>query len=149
MLFFLGGSMCKESTCNAADAWDVGSIPGLERSPGGGHGNSLQFSCLENLIDRGTQWATIHRVAKSRTSPKRLNTNTLLKILLQNVLWVEYNIRMKESQNAMSREQLYSRWDWACSGYYGHRPNSISNCKQENSSPKILNYLILLMNFEK
>ena len=71
------------------------------------------------------------------------------KILLQNALWIEYNIRMKESQNAMSREQLYSRWDWACSGCYGHRPNSISNCKQENCCSKILNYLILLMNFQK
>ena len=46
--------MGKESSCNAGDAGDDGSIPGLERSPGGGHGNLLQYSCLEkNPMDRG------------------------------------------------------------------------------------------------
>ena len=46
---------------------DVGSISGLGRSPGGGHGNPLQYSCLENPMDRGARWATVHRVTKSRT----------------------------------------------------------------------------------
>ena len=54
-----------------ARAGDVGSIPGLGRSPGGGHGNSLQFSCLENPRDRGgcpwASMATVHGVAKSQT----------------------------------------------------------------------------------
>ena len=95
--------------------------------------SGLQSTGLQRVRHDQSDWTQTH----------------LFKILLQNVLWVEYNIRMKESQNAMSREQLYSRWDWACSGCYGHRPNSISNCKQENSCPKILNYLILLMNFQK
>ena len=61
---FPGGSDSKESACNAGDQ---GLIPGSERSPGGGNGNSLQYSCLENLMDRGTWWATFHEVAKSRT----------------------------------------------------------------------------------
>jgi len=52
---------------NAGDVRDVGSISGLGRSPGGGHGNPLQYSCLENPTDRETWWATVHRVAKSRT----------------------------------------------------------------------------------
>ena len=43
----------------------MGSIPGLGRSPGGGHGNPLQYSCLENSMDRGAQWATVHGVAES------------------------------------------------------------------------------------
>ena len=47
---FPGGSVGKESTCNAGD---LGTIPGLGRSPGGGHGNPLQYSCLENTMDRG------------------------------------------------------------------------------------------------
>ena len=47
------------------DVRDVGSIPGWERSPGGGHGNPLQYSCVENPKDRGAWWATVHRVAKS------------------------------------------------------------------------------------
>ena len=50
-LGFPGNSDSKESTCNAGD---LGMIPGLGRSPGGGHGNPLQYSCLENLMDRGT-----------------------------------------------------------------------------------------------
>ena len=46
---------------------DTGSIPGLERSPGEGHGNPLQYSCLENPMDRGDWWAIVHRVRQSRT----------------------------------------------------------------------------------
>ena len=57
----------KESACNAGDVGDVGSIPGSGRSPGGGHGNPLQYPCLENPMDRGAYWATVHGVAKSRT----------------------------------------------------------------------------------
>ena len=48
----------KEPTCNAGAARDPGSIPGLGKSPGGGHGNPLQHSCLENPMDRGAWWAT-------------------------------------------------------------------------------------------
>ena len=51
----------------AANAGDTGSIPGLGRSPGGGNGNPLQQSCLENSMDRGAWKATVHGVAKSRT----------------------------------------------------------------------------------
>ena len=46
---------------------DQGSIPGLGISPGEGNGNSLQYSCLENSMDRGSWWATVHGVAKSQT----------------------------------------------------------------------------------
>ena len=60
----LGGSDGKESICNAAD---LGWIPGLGRSPGGEHGNLFQYSCLENPMDRGAWWATVHGVAKSWT----------------------------------------------------------------------------------
>ena len=58
-----GSSDGKESACNAGD---LGLIPGLGRSPGGGHGNPLQYSCLENPMDRGGWQATVHGVAKSR-----------------------------------------------------------------------------------
>ena len=61
---FPGSSVGKESTCNAGD---LGSIPGLGRSPGGGHGNPLQYSCLENPMDRGAWQAAVHGVTKSRT----------------------------------------------------------------------------------
>ena len=57
-------SVGKESACQAGD---VGSIPGSGRSPVGGNGNTLQYSCLENLMDRGAWWPTVQRTAKSQT----------------------------------------------------------------------------------
>ena len=58
----------KESTSSAGDTGDSASIPGSGRSPGGGHGNPLQHSCLENPMDRGAWRATGHRVAESDTT---------------------------------------------------------------------------------
>jgi len=55
---------------NARDIRDMDSIPGLGRSPGGGNGNPLQYSCLENPMDRGAWKATVHRVTKSQTRLK-------------------------------------------------------------------------------
>ena len=59
---FSGGSEVKASACNAGDQ---GSIPGSGRSPGVGNGNPLQYSCLQNSLDRGAWWATVHEVTKS------------------------------------------------------------------------------------
>ena len=61
---FPGGPMVKNLPANAGD---VGLIPGSGRSPGGGNGNLLQYSCLENPMDRGAWWATVHGVTKSWT----------------------------------------------------------------------------------
>ena len=61
---FPGGSEVKASASNAGD---LGLIPGSGRSPGEGNGNPLQYSCLENPMDRGAWWATVHGVAKSQT----------------------------------------------------------------------------------
>ena len=61
---FLGSSAGKESACNAED---LGSIPGLGRFSGEGHGNPLQYSCLENPMDRGAWQAIVHGVTKSQT----------------------------------------------------------------------------------
>ena len=61
---FPGGSGGKESACNAGD---LGLIPGLGRCPGGVHGNPLQYSCLENPMNREVWRATVHEVAKSQT----------------------------------------------------------------------------------
>jgi len=60
-MVFPGGSVVKNPPANSGDA---GSIPGSGRSPGEGNGNSLQFSCLENPINKGGWWATVHGVAK-------------------------------------------------------------------------------------
>ena len=56
--------MVKNLPANAGDIRDLGSIPGSGRSPGGGHGNPLQYSCLENSMDRGAWQAMVHRVNK-------------------------------------------------------------------------------------
>ena len=64
LLGFPGGSDGKESPCNVRD-W--GSVHGLGRSPGEGHGIPLQYSCLDNPMDRGAWWATDHKVVKSWT----------------------------------------------------------------------------------
>ena len=64
---FPGGAAVKNLPANAEDTRDVGSIPGSECSPGGGNGNPLQYSCLENFMDKGAWQATVHGVAKSQT----------------------------------------------------------------------------------
>ena len=76
---FPGGAEVKASACNVGD---LGSIPGSGRSPGEGNGNPLQYSCLENLMDRGAWWATVHG-SRSQT---RLSdfTFTLLRVWLRN-----------------------------------------------------------------
>ena len=63
----------KESACNAGDQ---GSIPGSGRYPGERNGNPLQYSCLENPMDRETWWATVHGVTKSRTQLSDSHTHT-------------------------------------------------------------------------
>ena len=73
---FSGGTRGKESSCQRRRHRDTGSIPGLGRSPGGGRGNPLQYSCLENPMDRWDWQATIHRVTQSRTQLKQLSTHT-------------------------------------------------------------------------
>ena len=59
--------MVKNLPVNAEDTADMGSIPGSERSPGAGNGNPLQYSCLEDSMDRGAWWVTVLRVTKSQT----------------------------------------------------------------------------------
>ena len=70
--------MVKNPPANAGDERDVGSIPESGRSPGEGHGNPLQYFCLENLMDRGAWWVTVHGVTQSRTQLKRLSTVSVL-----------------------------------------------------------------------
>ena len=64
IIVFAGGSDSKESACNVGD---LSSVPGLGRSPGGGHGNPLQHPCLEIPMDRGDWWAAVHYYGKNVT----------------------------------------------------------------------------------
>ena len=65
---FLGGTVVKNPPANAGDARDAGSIPGSGRSPGERNGYPTQCSCLDNSMDRGAWWATVHGVSKSDTT---------------------------------------------------------------------------------
>ena len=71
--------MIKNLPANSGDIKDMGLIPGLVRAPGGGHGNPLQYSCLENPMDRGVWQVLAHRVAKSQTRLKRVSMQTIMK----------------------------------------------------------------------
>ena len=68
--------MVENPPANAADVRDAGSIPGSGRSPGGGHGNPLQYFCGENPVDGGAWWPTVPRVAKNQTGLQQLSTFT-------------------------------------------------------------------------
>ena len=72
---FPGGSVVKNLPANTGDT-DL--IPGSGRSPGGRNGNPLQYSCLENPIDRGAWWATVHGVTKSQTWLRNWTTKTII-----------------------------------------------------------------------
>ena len=72
-LCFKGVTVVNNPPPNAGDVRVVGSIPGLGRSPGGEHGSPLQYSCLENPMDRRAWQATVHRVAESWTGLKQLS----------------------------------------------------------------------------
>ena len=65
----------KNPSAGAGDVRVSGSIPGWRRSPGGGHGNPLQYFCMENPMDRGAWWATVHRVPKRWTLLKQLHAH--------------------------------------------------------------------------
>ena len=67
--------MVKNLRANAGDKRDEGSITGSGRFPGGGHGNPLQYSCLENPMDGGAGWATVPGVTKSQSRLKQLSTH--------------------------------------------------------------------------
>ena len=70
---FPGGGK-KNLPPSAGDVRDTGSIPGSGRSPGGEHGNPLQYPCLENPMDRGARWAAVQRASKGHTREKQLST---------------------------------------------------------------------------
>ena len=86
----LGGTSGKEPTYQYRRHKRCKFCPGSGRSPDGGHGNSLQYSCLENPMDRGAWWAEVHRIAKSRTLLKQLSTHVPYFGIAYNVVYMIY-----------------------------------------------------------
>ena len=80
--------MDKNPPANAGDIRDAGLISGSGRCPGGGHGNPLQYSCLENPMDRGAWRATVHRVTKRWTQLKGLSMPAHTQIQVDNLLYI-------------------------------------------------------------
>ena len=77
--------MDKASACSAGDTGDLGTVLVLGRSPGGGNGNPLQYPCLENPMDRGTWWASVHGVTKESDTTEQLNNNKNGNLLLNHL----------------------------------------------------------------
>ena len=84
--------MVRNLTANAGDVRETGSISGLGKSPGGGYGNQLQYSCLEKPTDRGAWWATVHRVTKSQTCLRRLSMHSKYKIVVSPTIYLYMQI---------------------------------------------------------
>ena len=84
--------MVKNLLANSGDKKEMGSIPGSGRSSGGGHGNPLQYSCLENPVDRGAWCTTVHGISKSQTRLKQLNIHA----------WLYFALKM---------HNIYNMWD--------------------------------------
>ena len=95
-----------------ANTGDAGSISGSGRSPGGGHGNPLQYSCLENSMDRGSWLVTVHRLAKNWTRLKQLSMHT--HIVLSNKTWcanfVNKGSQMYRRKDKVKTSMLADLW---------------------------------------
>ena len=106
---FPGGSDSKESACNAGD---LGLIPGLGRSPEEGNDNPLQYSCLENPMDRGAWWVTVRGVANSQMRLSRLSLSPLIPVLsaLHNY---PYLILNKSIELCNGLASLYLQGSWS------------------------------------
>ena len=98
----------KNSSANAEDLRDVGSVPGLGRSAGGGNDNPLQYSCLENSMQRSLG-ATVHGLAKGQTWLKRLNMHTTCDLYF--LLWdaLPFKLSFHPSKNVLFKIKVYQR----------------------------------------
>ena len=103
----------------SANAGDVGSIPGLGRSPGGRNGTWLQYFCLENPMDRRARKATVRRIAESRTWLKQLNTytNTYLEVRNDKTTMIEHRMSVRKGiKNDKNKPQVSDLCSWVNCG---------------------------------
>ena len=121
-----GGSEVKASACNEGG---LGSIPGSGRSPGEGNGNPLQYSCLENPMDGGAGWATVHRVAKSQT---RLSDFTFWFHFLSPSIVLHWPFCCSFTKSAMLLSQSLCTCSFLC------LEDSFPRCSQNSSTHLVL-----------
>ena len=118
---FPGGTVVKNLLANAGDARDMSSIPGSGRSPGGGNGNPLQYSCLERPMDRGAWWAKVHGVTKSQTQ---------LSEHVGRYKWVKVKFLKKGLNNLSAMNFIFKRQKlWDC---VSRKINTIMFLKDKN-----------------
>ena len=103
----------KNTPASAGNVRDMGSIPGSGRSPGGGHGNPLQYSCLEKPTDRGAWWAIVHGVSRSQTQLEWLSAYTADKAL-RPAACLNWSISEQPSISSCS-EMSSESWSWCLS----------------------------------
>ena len=103
----------KESACHARDTGDEDLISGLGRSPGGGHGNPLWYSCWENPMDRRAWWDTVLGVTKSQTRLKQLSARSCLSICIL-CFYLDYDKSWDEVKADLSsdRNSAFAHWEW-------------------------------------
>ena len=106
---FPGGTSGKELACQRRRYKRCGFDPGWGRSSGGGHGNPLHYSCLENPMDRGAGQATVHRVAQSWTRQKRLSTHDA------------HLLHIKGKEWFIHFSEIHPSWDENCSCSWSHQ----------------------------
>ena len=125
-LFLFGASqvelVVKNLSVSAGDVRDGGSIPGLERYPGGEHGNPFQYSCLENPRDRGTWQAIVHRFTKSWTQLKQLSTQHIVVVQLLSCVWY-----FATPWTAAHQTLLFSTISWSLLKFMSIRLVMLSN----------------------
>ena len=123
----------KNPPANAGIVRDMGSIPGWGRSPGEGHGNPLQYSCLENPMHRGAWWAIVHSVAKSWTQSKWLKTHTN-----------PFNSWFNDKKNtAVCTQTKKSAWDLDSVWVYARNP-TLETAWRNNLVPLVIQFQPLL-----
>ena len=109
---FPGGTSGKEPACQCRSCKDAGSIPGLGRSPGGGHGDSLQYSFLENSMGREAWWAIVQRIPKNRTRLKQLSIHVcrgihcVVHCVEESVVSMNVSLHLKYARNKIIPQLL-------------------------------------------
>ena len=120
---FTGALVVKNQPADAGDTGDMGSIPGSGRSPGGGNGNPLQYSCLENLMDRGAWWTPVTEVTNSRTWLRML-AHVQIRRWLSIALKIEYFTTAQKSLDGLLSTKLTRLPPILCTNHF-KRPDGL------------------------